>query len=43
MTIDSRSLPMLVLLVFAVAFPWFGEKYYVDLVVKVMILVGVRA
>ena len=38
MTIDSRSLPMLVLLVFAVAFPWFGEKYYVDLVVKIMIL-----
>ncbi|HKO66431.1 MAG TPA: branched-chain amino acid ABC transporter permease [Burkholderiaceae bacterium] len=38
MTIDSRSLPMLVLLVFAVAFPWLGEKYYIDLVVKVMIL-----
>lgn len=38
MTTYSRSLPMLALLVFAVAFPWFGEKYYVDLVVKVMIL-----
>ena len=38
MTVDSRSLLMVVLLVFAVAFPWFGEKYYVDLVVKVMIL-----
>jgi branched-chain amino acid transport system permease protein len=38
MTIDLRSLPMLVLLVFAVAFPWLGEKYYVDLVVKIMIL-----
>jgi len=38
MTIGSRSLPMLVLLVFAVAFPWFGEKYYIDLVVKIMIL-----
>ena len=38
MTTYSRSLPMLVLLLFAVAFPWFGEKYYVDLVVKVMIL-----
>jgi branched-chain amino acid transport system permease protein len=38
MKIDSRSLPLLALLVFAAAFPLFGEKYYVDLVVKVMIL-----
>ena len=38
MTTHSRSLPMLALLLFAVAFPWFGEKYYIDLVVKVMIL-----
>ena len=38
MTVDSRSLPMLALLVLAVAFPWLGEKYYVDLVAKVMIL-----
>ncbi|MBA3254743.1 MAG: branched-chain amino acid ABC transporter permease [Burkholderiaceae bacterium] len=32
------SLPLLVLLVFAVTFPFFGEKYYVDLVMKIMIL-----
>ena len=32
------SLPLLVLLVFAVIFPFFGEKYYVDLVMKIMIL-----
>ncbi len=38
MKIDARSLPLLVLLVLAAAFPWFGEKYYVDLVMKVMIL-----
>jgi branched-chain amino acid transport system permease protein len=30
-------LPLLVLLVFAVTFPFFGEKYYVDLVMKIMI------
>ncbi|MEO8188556.1 MAG: branched-chain amino acid ABC transporter permease [Burkholderiaceae bacterium] len=29
---------MLALLVFAAAFPFFGEKYYIDLVMKVMIL-----
>jgi len=38
MKIDARSLPLLMLLVLAAAFPWFGEKYYVDLVIKVMIL-----
>jgi branched-chain amino acid transport system permease protein len=38
MKIDARSLPLLLLLVFAAVFPWFGEKYYVDLVMKVMIL-----
>lgn len=38
MNIDVRSLPLLVLLVFAAGFPWFGEKYYVDLVMKIMIL-----
>jgi len=38
MKIDSRSLPLLALLVFAAAFPFFGEKYYVDLVMKIMIL-----
>ena len=38
MKIDARSLPLLMLLVLAAAFPWFGEKYYVDLVMKVMIL-----
>jgi branched-chain amino acid transport system permease protein len=32
------SWPLLVLLVFAVVFPSFGEKYYVDLVMKIMIL-----
>ena len=32
------SWPLLVLLVFAVMFPSFGEKYYVDLVMKIMIL-----
>jgi branched-chain amino acid transport system permease protein len=32
------SWPLLVLLVFAVMFPFFGEKYYVDLVMKIMIL-----
>jgi branched-chain amino acid transport system permease protein len=37
MTVRS-SWPLLVLLVFAVMFPSFGEKYYVDLVMKVMIL-----
>ena len=31
------SLPLLVLLVFAVTYPFFGEKYYVDLVMKIMI------
>lgn len=38
MKIDSRSLPLIVLLVFAAAFPFFGEKYYVDLMMKIMIL-----
>ena len=37
MTLRS-SWPLLVLLVLAVAFPFFGEKYYVDLVMKIMIL-----
>jgi branched-chain amino acid transport system permease protein len=37
MTVRS-SWPLLVLLVFAVMFPSFGEKYYVDLMVKIMIL-----
>ena len=37
MTVRS-SWPLLVLLVFAVMFPSFGEKYYVDLVMKIMIL-----
>ena len=37
MTLRS-SWPLLVLLVFAVMFPSFGEKYYVDLVMKIMIL-----
>ena len=32
------SWPLLVLLVLAVVFPSFGEKYYVDLVMKIMIL-----
>jgi len=32
------SWPLLVLLVFAAAFPFFGGKYYVDLVTKIMIL-----
>jgi branched-chain amino acid transport system permease protein len=32
------SWPLLVLLVLAVMFPSFGEKYYVDLVMKIMIL-----
>ena len=32
------SLPLLVLLGLAVTFPFFGEKYYVDLVMKIMIL-----
>ena len=32
------SWPLLVLLVFALMFPFFGEKYYVDLVMKIMIL-----
>ncbi len=32
------SWPLLVLLTFAVMFPFFGEKYYVDLVMKIMIL-----
>ncbi len=32
------SWPLLVLLVLAVTFPFFGEKYYVDLVMKIMIL-----
>jgi branched-chain amino acid transport system permease protein len=32
------SWPLLVLLVFAAMFPLFGEKYYVDLVMKIMIL-----
>ena len=41
MKIDSRSLPMLALLAFAAVFPFFGEKYYVDLVMKIMISVGV--
>ena len=38
MKIDARSLPLLVLLVLAAVFPLFGGKYYVDLVMKVMIL-----
>ena len=38
MKIDSRSLPLLALLAFAAAFPFFGEKYYVDLLMKIMIL-----
>ena len=38
MTNLRSSLPLLVLLVFAVLFPFFGEKYYVDLVMKIMIL-----
>ena len=38
MKIDTRSLPLLALLVLAAAFPFFGEKYYVDLVMKIMIL-----
>ena len=38
MKINARSLPLLVLLAFAAGFPWFGEKYYVDLVMKIMIL-----
>ena len=37
MTLRS-SWPLLVLLVLAVVFPSFGEKYYVDLVMKIMIL-----
>jgi branched-chain amino acid transport system permease protein len=37
MTVRS-SWPLLVLLVFAVMFPSFGEKYYIDLVMKIMIL-----
>ena len=37
MTLRS-SWPLLVLLVLAVMFPFFGEKYYVDLVTKIMIL-----
>ena len=37
MTVRS-SWPLLVLLVLAVVFPSFGEKYYVDLVMKIMIL-----
>ena len=37
MTVRS-SWPLLVLLVLAVMFPSFGEKYYVDLVMKIMIL-----
>jgi branched-chain amino acid transport system permease protein len=37
MTLRS-SWPLLVLLVLAVMFPSFGEKYYVDLVMKIMIL-----
>jgi branched-chain amino acid transport system permease protein len=32
------SWPLLVLLVLAATFPFFGEKYYVDLVMKIMIL-----
>ena len=32
------SLPLLVLVIFAAVFPFFGGKYYVDLVTKVMIL-----
>ena len=37
MTSLRSSLPLLVLLAFAVMFPFFGEKYYVDLVMKIMI------
>jgi branched-chain amino acid transport system permease protein len=32
------SLPLIALLVFAAVFPFFGGKYYVDLVTKIMIL-----
>ena len=38
MMILRSSLPLLVLLVFAVMFPFFGERYYIDLVMKIMIL-----
>ncbi len=38
MKIDSRSVPLLALVALAAAFPFVGEKYYVDLVMKVMIL-----
>ena len=38
MSVDARSLPLLTLLVLAAVFPFFGEKYYVDLAVKIMIL-----
>ena len=38
MKTDTRSLPLLALLVLVAAFPFFGEKYYVDLVMKIMIL-----
>ncbi len=39
MTFDWRSSwPLLVLLVFAAVFPFFGEKYYIDLMTKIMIL-----
>ena len=38
MKIDSRSLPLVALFILAAAFPFFGEKYYVDLVMKIMIL-----
>ena len=37
MTNLRSSLPLLVLLAFAVMFPFLGEKYYVDLVMKIMI------
>ena len=34
----ASSVPLLALLLFAAAFPFFGEKYYVDLAMKIMIL-----
>ena len=38
MRVGTRSVPLFALLVLAAVFPFVGEKYYIDLAVKIMIL-----
>jgi branched-chain amino acid transport system permease protein len=34
----ARAIPVAIALLALAAFPWFGEKFYIDLIVKIMIL-----